>query len=276
MEIGKAITFFTEDPRWQQKVMIGTGVVLASMVLSVVLIGFVGFFIVAGYAVRLLQNVRDGQPNPLPEWDQWGDDLARGFKLTVVSLVWALPAIALVIPSMIGGALSESNSEGAQFVGVMISICAGCLTFLFSLLVAAVTPGFSIAFAEDERIGSGLQFRRILGWTQENIGQVIVVTLVYIVASLVLGLSGLVVGALLCGIGLIITLPLSTLATSVFQYHLFGQMAYAYPMNGGQRGPDTSVTPPSSMAAGIEYPPVAPPAAPESSAGETPQEPPAA
>src|SRR6188472_1467678 len=91
MEISKAISYITEDPRWQQKLLIGTGVLIASSVLSVVVIGFVGYIIFAGYLLRLLGNVRNGERFPMPEWDQWGEDLARGFKLVIATLVWAIP-----------------------------------------------------------------------------------------------------------------------------------------------------------------------------------------
>jgi hypothetical protein len=252
MEISKSISFITEDPRWQQKLLIGTGVVIASLVLSVILVGIVGFLILAGYCIRLLQNVRDGQTYPLPEWDQWGEDLARGFKLIVATLVWSLPVLILIIPTAIGNALASSNNEGAQFIGAMLSICSTCLTLIYGLLLAVVTPGISIAFARDEQITSALQFREILAWTQANIGQVLVVTLVYIAASIVLSIVGSIVGVLLCVVGLIITIPLATLLTSLFQYHLYGQLAYAYPM--GHSGGDTGLTvytSPEEMAPGV-------------------------
>jgi len=265
MEIGKAISYVTEDPRWQQKVMIGTGVILASVVLSFVLIGIVGFLIVTGYAVRLVQNVRDGQTYPLPEWDQWGDDLARGFKLAVVGVVWSLPAIALSIPSGIGGALTESGSDAAQFIGVMLSICVACLSALYGLFVAAMWPGYTIAFVRDERIASGLRFREIVAWTRDNIGQVIVVVLVAIVAGIAISLVSVIAGVLLCIVGLIVTVPLGMLAASLFEYHLIGQLAHAYPMHGAD-GSDTPMTPPpdtasdttSSMTPDVEAPPSTP------------------
>jgi hypothetical protein len=97
MDIGRALTFFTEDERWIEKTAIGTGVLLLSTLLSFVLVGVVGFFIVMGYGVRLLQNVRDGVNPILPEWDQWGDDLSRGFKLFVVQFIWALPILLIVV-----------------------------------------------------------------------------------------------------------------------------------------------------------------------------------
>jgi hypothetical protein len=270
MEISKSISFVTEDPRWQQKLMIGTGVIIASTVLSFVLIGIVGFIIFAGYCVRLLQNVRDGQPYPLPEWDRWGEDLARGFKLVVASIVWGLPIIILIIPSIIGSALSQSSSDGAEFIGAMLSICGGCLTMIYALLLTAATPGISIAFAKDEQITSALQFREIIAWTQANIGQVLVVTLVYIAASIALSLIGAIVGVLLCVVGLIITIPLATLLTGLFQYHLYGQLAYAYPYPVGGSPIDptlTAYTPPTDMAPGVT--PMVPPVGIDTPVGDT-------
>ncbi len=242
MEISKSISFITEDPRWQQKLMIGTGVIIASTVFSFVVIGIIGFIIFAGYCLRLLQNVRDGQTYPLPEWDQWGEDLARGFKLVVATIVWSLPMIILIIPTIIGGAMTDSRSDGAQFVGAMLLICGNCLVLLYGLILAVATPGISIAIAKDEQITSGLQFREIIAWTRANIGQVLVVTLVYIAASIALSLIGSIVGTLLCLVGLIITLPLATLLTGLFQYHLYGQLAYAHPYPGDSGG--SSFTPP--------------------------------
>lgn len=256
MEYSKALTFIWEDPRWQQKMLIGTGVVIASVVLSIVLVGVLGFLIIAGYSVRLLQNVRAGQPHPLPEWDEWGEDLARGFKLFVVGIVWALPVMILVIPSGIGSAMTGARSEGIQLLGVLLSITTGCLSVLYGLLLAAVSPGFSIAFAKDEQIMSGLQFRDIVAWTQDNIGQVVVVVLIVIVASIAISLLSSIVGVLLCVIGLIVTIPLGTLVTSLFQYHLYGQLAYAYPYGGGLGDSGVGTTP--SAPAAVEMPPAVP------------------
>jgi hypothetical protein len=270
MEISKSISFITEDPRWQQKLLIGTGVIIGSTVLSVVLIGIVGFLIFAGYCVRLLQNVRDGQTYPLPEWDQWGEDLARGFKLAVGYIVWALPVLILIIPTAIGNALASSGSDGAEFLGAMLSICGSCLSMIYGLLLAVAMPGITISFARDEEITSALQFREIIAWTQANIGQVLVVTLVYIAASIALNIIGGIAGTLLCVVGLIVTLPLATLVTGLIQYHLYGQLAYNFPFGGGSSSisPDlTAYTPPADMAPGVA--PLVPPIVSDTPVGDT-------
>lgn len=259
MEISKSINFITEDPRWQQKLLIGTGVVIASTILSSVIIGIVGFLILAGYSVRLTQNVRDGEPYPLPEWDQWGDDLTRGFKLTVAGLVWALPIFIFTIPLIIGSALADSRSDGAQVLGSLILMCGGCLVTLYSLFIGVISPAITIAFAKDEQIKSGLQFREIIEWTRANIGQVLVVMIVVIAASFVISIVGAIAGVLLCLVGLAVTMPLATLLISLFQYHLFGQLAYSYPYPVSGSGPVdppidptlAAYTPPTDMAPGV-------------------------
>jgi len=267
MEISKSISYITEDPRWQQKLLIGTGVIIASSVLSVVIIGFIGFIIFAGYCIRLLENVRDNQQYPLPEWDQWGEDLARGFKLVVASIVWAIPIIVLLIPSLVGVTVANGRSDAAQFIGSMLLICGNCLSFLYGLLVVVVAPGISIAFASNEEITSGLQFREIIAWTRANIGQVLVVALVVLAASFALSIVASIVGTLLCVVGLVITIPLATLLTGLFQYHLYGQLAFNYPFPGGSSsstgGMDptlTAYTTTSEMAPGVTpgVPPVEP------------------
>ena len=229
MDIGKALTFFQDDPRWKEKIGIGTGVVLVSLILSTVLIGVVGFFIVAGYCVRLLQNVRDGDPTPLPEWDQWGDDLVRGFKLAVVEFVWALPLIVVSIPFVIGAIIADQPGRGAGFFGGTILAATGCLTFAYALFVYLVRPGYTLAFARREKIGDGLQIANVWHWTRNHVGEVIVVALLVLVAELVIPSIASIVGAILCGIGLIVTVPLGTLATYLFRSHLYGQLARSLP-----------------------------------------------
>ena len=229
MDIAKALTFITEDERWVEKIAIGVGIILVSGLLTPMLIGLLGFFIIAGYSIRLLQNVRDGQPRPLPEWNQWSEDFVRGFKITVVTLIWALPIFVVVVPMGIGAALADSGREAVEVFGGLIIFGGVCLTMIYGLVIAFLTPGFTIAFARDEEIRSGLQLTEIWRWTQQNLGQVVLVGIIYIAASFALSLVAMLTGVLLCGIGLIATIPLSILVTMVFQHHLYGQLARGVP-----------------------------------------------
>ena len=231
MDYAKALTFLWEDVRWKEKMAIGTGVALVTAMFLPILVGVVGIFIMMGYSVRLMQNVRDGNPQPLPEWDQWSADLSRGFKLFVVTFVWGLPAILLALPIGFGaimlGVGADENSVGP--LGALGGLTMGfgyCLIFLYSLIYYVLTPGFTIWFARNEQIGDGFKVTEIWNWTRSNLGNVVLVMVAFFVASMIISTVAAIVGTILCFIGLIVTMPLAMLATYLYQYHLIGQLAY--------------------------------------------------
>ncbi|MBX2998423.1 MAG: DUF4013 domain-containing protein [Caldilineaceae bacterium] len=223
MDIGRALTFFTEEERWIEKTAIGALVLLLSSLLSFVLVGALGFFIVMGYSVRLMRNVQQGVRPVLPEWDQWGEDLVRGLKLFVVGFVWALPIILVFLPVLFGSIMVDQGGAAEGF-GVMLILCGTCLSLIYGLFIALAQPGFTIAFARDEKISSGLQFTPIWQWTRAHLSDVVIVAIVYVVGGLIIGTVAGIAGAILCGIGLLVTLPLGQLVIYYFQYHLFGQL----------------------------------------------------
>ncbi len=226
MDIGRALTYFSEDERWVEKTAIGTGLLLISSLLLVALIGVLGYFILFGYLVRLLQNVRDDVHPVLPEWDRWGDDLVRGVKLVCVYLVWALPMILVSVPMfIIGAVLSENLPYGDDDIGAIFILCAMCLQFLVGIAFLVFQPGFTIAFARSETISEGLQVSEIWDWTRDNIGNVAIVAILTVIASMIITTVGSIVGLILCVIGAVVTVPLSQLVIYYFQSHLYGQLA---------------------------------------------------
>lgn len=237
MDIGRALTFFTEDERWIEKTAIGTGVVLISMVLTTILVGVVGFLILMGYGLRLMRNVRDDVHPVLPEWNEWSEDLVRGFKLAVVSFVWSLPALLISVPLFLGNLMADSGGDATQAIGALLVLCSSCLMALYSIFVGFLAPGYTIAFAEREQIGDGLAIGRIWSWTVANLGQVVVAVIAVWIISTILGILGSLVGLLLCLIGIIVTLPLSILVATYIQFHIYGQLAKLGPVVGDSSSP---------------------------------------
>jgi len=219
MDFVKALTFIPEDPRWKEKVAIGSALALLSFLV-------VPFIITIGYCVRLTQNMRNGEQFPLPEWDDWSGDLVRGFKLAVVWFVWALPLFVVSIPMTIGGVLTDSDSAVATTLGVTIVVSTVCLTAIYGIFITLMTPGFVLWFARDEEIRSGLQLSDIFQWTRAHVTDVILFMLAYIVASFVISTVASIVGLLLCIVGLIVTVPVATFVTYVYQFNLLGQIAF--------------------------------------------------
>jgi uncharacterized membrane protein len=105
-----------------------------------------------------------------------------------------------------------------------------CMTLLYGLFVVLAQPGITISFARDERIGSGLDFGAVWEWSLRNPGRIVVVVLAAGVIGAVLGAAASAIGALLCGIGLLATVPLATVVSSLVQFHLYGQLAASDPL----------------------------------------------
>lgn len=224
MDIGKSFTFLTEDERWLTKLGIGVALVLISSLLSVILIGFLGFFILAGYNVRLVQNVRDGNPRPLPEWDRWGDDLALGVKLVVAILIYTVPVLIIAIPMALGAILA-GRGDGAVPSGLALMLCGGILAIVYAVALTVALPGIVVAFARDGSIATALEFNTIYTWTRDRLGLVLVVLLVGWGVSAIATPLAMLAGTLLCGIGLVVTIPLAVLVPLLVQSHLHGQLA---------------------------------------------------
>ncbi|MFO7633255.1 MAG: DUF4013 domain-containing protein [Caldilinea sp.] len=257
MDFVKALTFIPEDPRWKEKVAIGAALALLGFLI-------VPFIITIGYCVRLAQNMRDGKQSPLPEWDDWSGDLVRGFKLVVIYLVWTLPLIMVSIPMTVGGIMADSDSF-IRTLGVTIVVGTVCLTMVYGIFVTLMTPGFTLWFARDEEIRSGLQLSEIFQWTRAHVTDVILFMLAYIVASFVISTVAGIAGVLLCIVGLIVTIPLATFVTYVYQFNLLGQIAFKDRAGRPYYQPAMPPAPimPTAPAAPATQPPVEPPASSE-------------
>jgi hypothetical protein len=223
MDIGKSLTYIFEDPRWLTKVAIGTVVLIISSLLSPILIGILGFFIFMGYSLDVVRNVRRGVQYPMPEWqDRWVEWLVLGIKLAALLFIWALPAVLVTIPMIFGGVLLDN--QGTEWLGILLLTGLTCLMLVWTVIVTLVSPAIYIRLAETEDFTSGLQFGDILSFTRENLGDVIVATIVFWAVSLVVGLLAGLAGSLLCFFGLFVTVPLAQLYIGLVQAHLYGQI----------------------------------------------------
>jgi len=232
MDIGKSLTFVFDDERWVSKLAIAAGVLLLGIVGSVIIIGpFLASAILMGYMVAIARNVMRGDERPLPEWSGMGAMFVDGIKLLIVQLVWALPFILLVIPVFLIAAAGNQGDTG-QVLAAILSMCVGCVAFLYAILLVLAWPVWIVRLAETGNLGDALNLRRVVAFTRDNLAHVIVVLLVTIIVQL---LSGFV-GFLLCGIGLLVTAPWSYMVRG----HLAGQLGLA-----GGADPEYGYVPPS-------------------------------
>ncbi|MCS7246301.1 MAG: DUF4013 domain-containing protein [Thermomicrobium sp.] len=156
MDIGRAFTYPFQDSEWLHKALIA---------LVMLLIPIIGWLIVFGYIMRIIRQIALGSDVPLPEWDDFAGDLARGFKFFVISLIWAIPFYLLAGCFQIPGVLlqTQAGSDLAEDpLFVVLSLCGYCVAWLIGQVLTFIAPLFVTRFAVADRFGAAFALRDIV------------------------------------------------------------------------------------------------------------------
>ncbi len=208
MDYAKAFTYTFEEDNWITKFLIG---VVVSLVPIINLAGF-------GYLIQVLKNVRDGDPQPLPEWDEFGKFFFDGLKFFAGTLVYFLPVIflsLLTIPlSFLAG-----DEPGALF-GLTITAIS-CLTVIFAILPTMLMPALAVQYAERDEIRDMFAFSDMWEMIKADLATYIIILLLL---GFVLSFVGSI-GLIACGIGVFFTTWYAYLVGG----HILGQYAQKQP-----------------------------------------------
>jgi len=218
MDIGSAFTYVFDDEEWIKKLAIGGALVLVAMITLPILVGIVILFIPVGYMFQVLKNVRDENPNPLPEWTDFGNLLKVGFFVSLIGIIYNIPVylfacaapIVQLLPDM-----AQMDSDAASAIA-FVAICLNCFQMILSLLIAFILPAAIIKYAQADSFGDAFKFGEIFSFISGNIGDYIIAVLLSWVASLI-GFFGII----LCFIGMFFTMFWSMLVAG----NLYGQLA---------------------------------------------------
>jgi len=207
IDIGRAIQHPTEDQNWPSKLGIGALISIVPIL----------NFALVGYAIEHIKNTSDGMDVPLPTWDNVGDKLMDGLRLIVVTSVLALPIIALTcIFGVLGGGLAAlSSNQGevrdAAVAGFgLIGLVLSCLTFLYGLLLAYLSPSVYIRYTRTREIGASLRIGELFSISRVNTGDYLLIFVVIIAIAFVIGLIVGVLNFIPC-LGQILSLVIALL-----------------------------------------------------------------
>jgi hypothetical protein len=210
MEFGRAFSYAFEDSEWIKKVGIAA---------LVFLIPLLGPIILMGWSLEIIRRVSLDDPQPLPDWSNFGGFVGKGFKAFVVVLGYALPVILIVICGQavtIGSAAAlENNPETASTVALVASICMGCFALLFVILAGLLIPPALGNLAATEQVGAAFRFGEIFGLLRSAIGPYLISIIIISLVSPILAS----IGILVCGIGALAAFAY----TQVITGHLYGQ-----------------------------------------------------
>jgi hypothetical protein len=224
MDVGKSIGYVFEDQKWTNKLLIG-------MLVSIVPIVNFALF---GWVIDIMKNVSQRQPNPLPDWDNFGDKFVKGAILFVVSLVYSLPMLLITCPAFFlpftRGDFGRDGQEALAGMFVGTTLLLTCAISIYALLLSFLMPAIFLNFARKGTFAACFEFGEIWRIMSKNLGDYIVAWLIIIVVGI--GVSfviGLVAGVLAfipcCGwiLSWVLLGVTGVYIAAVFG-HLFGQI----------------------------------------------------
>jgi hypothetical protein len=213
----RAFSYPFDDRQWVEKLVV-TGIMALASIIP--LVGLVTLAALFGWVVELIANMRRGQQNPMPRWDNMGEKIGLGLNVLLAWIVYGLPNILLVccaasIPLLSGAGRSDFFAGSFAF-GLVC--CLVPLVALYNIIIFPMMALGTIHYSETRQVGVFFQFGDLLGTISDQIGIFTQWLLLTFFASLVIGL----VGAIPC-LGWVATLALSFPVYG----HLIGQLGMA-------------------------------------------------
>jgi hypothetical protein len=213
----------------------------------------------SGYLVAIMRNVMNGNPEPLPTWDDLDRKFREGLILFVAGLIYASPVlIALGLPLGISilSSLSSGNNDmqdlGRRMTEIGWALVFGllCVFLLYGLVLSILYPAILILFSREGTFAACFKLRDVFRMIRSHPRTFFTAWGLSIGTSLGVGLLAgfvnMVVGFIPC-IGWIVSLILS-LGSGVYitavHSHLFGQFGRAA-FTGNQFAPATPADDPS-------------------------------
>jgi Protein of unknown function (DUF4013) len=180
---GETLTYMFKDPKWVGKVLLGA------------LFGIIPIlnFVTAGYALRVIDNVRSDTEPPLPEW---GGDLGqlwiKGLVLVVIGFIYGIPL--WILSGIAGGVGASSQSGGATAVAVIF----GLLAFVYAILWIFWIQGAIVNYATKGNFAAAFEFGTIWDLIKRNAGRMLLTVVFVVVVSLIIGVVGGVLRIIPC------------------------------------------------------------------------------
>jgi hypothetical protein len=199
MDIGYAFSFPFKDENWIKKLLI-FGVIT--------LIPIVGMFVLMGFMADVVRRTLNDDPILMPDLD-FGRQLSTGFRLFVVSLIYALPALILMalayIPPVIGASMKGDNAETIAAIMSFFMLCCMGIMFLYIIFIGFLIPIALVKSILEGTIGAGLKFGEIFAILKAGFLNYLIVLLVTGIGSSILNS----IGSAVCGVGVLLTMPYS-------------------------------------------------------------------
>jgi len=205
MDFGLAFSYVFEDEDWVKKLAVA----------SVLCLTVIGIIPVLGWGLEVIRRVIKNDPEPLPNWSEFGQYLVKGFLVAVVIFIYFLPITLLgSCNAGAGTLLSNTGEDFAAPVVWILTMCLSCVYVLYGVGVSLFIPAALGNYANSGEFGSVFKLGEIFRIVRNNLGNYGLVFLGMLLSYIIVPL-----GVIACVIGVFVT----TAYAILFNSHLMGQ-----------------------------------------------------
>jgi len=215
MDFGLAFSYVFEDEDWLKKMALASLLCLTG----------IGIIPVLGWGLEVIRRVIKEEPEPLPDWSEFGQYFVKGILVVLVAFIYSLPIIIIGSCNAVAGTLLGNTGEDFATPAIWIlTTCLSCIYIIYGLGISLVVPAALGNYAASGEFGSVFKLGKIFKIVKDNLGNYGLVFLGMLLSNIIAPL-----GAIACGIGIAFT----TAYAILFNSHLMGQ-AYKVAAPGGE------------------------------------------
>jgi len=159
--------------------------------------------IAMGYTIKAAGDTVRGK-DELPEFDDWGYFLMKGFGYFGIGLVYCIIGMmpAVLILGIVFWQLGVFSLDGTtgNIAVIILGIIIGIIAVLFAIIVMFMIYISLVRYGEKENIGAGFAFKEILRNFQANLGDYIIGFVILIVVNIVISIFQVALQITLIGI----------------------------------------------------------------------------
>ena len=200
IDLNQTFSFPFKDADSRKYFLIGCLVSLTAFIIPLL-----PFFILYGYAVRIVKQIMNNEFPRMVAWDDWGDMFKDGAKMFGVRIIYSIPILILVTPLFISSIIMPilmSNSHGSQMntlFPILMVIIFGtiCILIPISLLLAVIIPAAEMHVVDQDEFAAGFRIREWWVILRANLSGFIAAFAIYIVSTIILGFAIQLIGATL-------------------------------------------------------------------------------
>jgi hypothetical protein len=163
------------------------------------------FFILYGYAIRIVKQIMNNETPRMVPWDDWGGMFKDGARMFGVRIIYSIPIIILTAPLFISSIVMPilaGNSKGSEmdalFLAFMVVMfCTMCILIPFSFLLAVIIPAAEMHVVDKDEFAAGFRIGEWWPILRANLSGFVAAFAVYLLSTMILGFAAQLIGATL-------------------------------------------------------------------------------